>query len=332
MMLLVIAVGVAAPTVGGAVATFSDSETSYDNYIETASLDLKVHDLDDQPWGSGVGPVSQIADAVVCTSYSYSVPVWNASDVDGVAYLEIKNLVDPDSLALVMDTEIWYDGTLVTSGWLSDLAGQEIELGDLPADAYQDVTIVLHATGGSSGDRVEYGLQFEVMGSWSDSELSEGNYFQLGSELGGTPGFWSSPAALKLYGKSQLAEWFRAIVIDCAWLEDELANGTDDEVYANMRYILKNTGAQGYTGAVNQFRAQYVATRLNAESERLGLGISHDISGISGATAYFGYSSGTLGEIIATIESKAEGPIFSDPPQRNEILVMKSVCDALNNP
>ncbi|TET15670.1 MAG: hypothetical protein E3J81_04505 [Dehalococcoidia bacterium] len=332
LMLVVLVVGVMAPTVGSTLATFSDSEVSQDNFITTGSLDLKVDDRDDEPWGSGVGPVSQISDAMVCTLYNYSVPVWNAGDADAVAYLEIKNLVDPEGLSLVMHTEIWYDGILVTSGWMSDLAGQQIELGDLPANAYRDVTMVLHATGGSPGDRLEYGLQFEVMGPWSDTEVSQGNYFQLVIELGGTPGFWRSPAALRLYGKSQIAAWFRAVVLDSAWLEDGLANGTDDAVYAKLRCILANTGAKGYTGAVNQFLAQYVATRLNAESGRLGLGTAHDISGIPGATACFGYSSGGLSEIIATIESKADGPIFSNPPERDEILIMKSVCDALNNP
>lgn len=331
-MLVVLVVGVLAPSVGGILATFSDSEISQDNYIETGSLDLKVNDQDDLPWGTGIGPIIEITDGMVCTSYAHTASVWNAGEDEAVAYLVIDNLVDPDGLAPVMDTEIWYDSGLVTSGWMSDLAGQQIELGYLLANEFRHITIVLHATAGSPGARLEWDMQFELLGSWSDSEVSQGNYFMVNAELGGTPGFWSSKAAVKLYGKSQLADWFREIVLDSEWFEDDLAEGTDDEVYRKMVAILKEKGAKDYQGAVNQFRGQYLATRLNAESGRLGLGTSHDISAIPGATVYFGYSSETLSEIIATIESKAEGPIFSSTPERNKMLIMKSVCDALNNP
>jgi len=153
------------------------------------------------------------------------------------------------------------------------------------------------------------------------------------TEEGGTPGFWSSPAAVMKFGTAQLASWFRTIVLDSKWFEDTLAVGTDQEVYDAMIFILKNTGAKAYTGAVNQFRCQYLATRLNAMSGRLGLGTVHDISGVYGAAACFGYSSGTLSQIISTIESKeTDGLIFTAPPSRDDVLIMKSVCDMLNNP
>jgi hypothetical protein len=100
-----------------------------------------------------------------------------------------------------------------------------------------------------------------------------------------------------------------------------------------MVTILDDTGANGYKGAVNQFRLQYLATRLNALSGRLGLATVHDISGVRDAEAYFGYGSGTLSQIIDTIEAKeTDGEIFKAPPIRYQILAMKSVCDMLNNP
>jgi hypothetical protein len=149
---------------------------------------------------------------------------------------------------------------------------------------------------------------------------------------GGTPGYWSSPAAMEHHGKAQLAEWFRTIVLASAWFEDGLANPNDNTAYNNMVGILNDTGAKGYKGAVNQFRAQYLATRLNALSGRLGLATPHDITGVLGAETYFGYPVGSLGEIIDTIEAKAEGEIFKPLPTRDDVLIMKSVCDMLNNP
>jgi hypothetical protein len=151
-------------------------------------------------------------------------------------------------------------------------------------------------------------------------------------EEGGTPGYWSSPAAMEHHGKAQLAEWFRTIVLASAWFEDGLANPNDNTAYNNMVGILNDTGAKGYKGAVNQFRAQYLATRLNALSGRLGLATPHDITGVLGAETYFGYPVGSLGEIIDTIEAKAEGEIFKPLPTRDDVLIMKSVCDMLNNP
>ncbi|MBA7618287.1 hypothetical protein ES703_25608 [subsurface metagenome] len=329
--------GVLALTVGGTLATFSDSEISQDNYIETGSLDLKVNDQDDLPWGTGIGPIFEITEGAICTSYARTASVWNAGEDEAVAYLVIDNLVDPDGLAPVMDTEIWYDGRLVTSGWMSELAGQQIELGYLLANEFRHVTMVLHTTAGSPGARLEWDMQFELLGSWSDSEISQGNYFMVKAELGGTPGFWSSKAAVKLYGKSQLADWFREIVIvlDSEWFEDDLAGGTDDdEVYQKMVAILKEKGAQDYQGAVNQFRGQYLATRLNAKPTppRLALDTLHNINSIPDASDYFGYEIGTLEQILDTIANNASGDIFVPPPSRAEMLIMKSVCDALNNP
>lgn len=155
-------------------------------------------------------------------------------------------------------------------------------------------------------------------------------------EQGGTPGFWSSPAAVSQYGKAQLAAWFSQIVVASAWFEDTLDDGNTNADYNAMVGILKNVGASNYTGAVNQFRAQYLATRLNVLAGRLSLSGSHDISGISSgpvtAVAVFGGNPRTVAQIIATIESLSIGDIFSAPPDRDTVLVMKSVCDRLNNP
>jgi len=62
ILAILVIVGLALPMVGGTLATWSDSETSYGNYIETGSLDLLVARCDedwqncglfndDTPWG-----------------------------------------------------------------------------------------------------------------------------------------------------------------------------------------------------------------------------------------------------------------------------------------
>jgi hypothetical protein len=88
---------------GGTFATWSDSETSLDNYIATGSVDLKVNDRDDAPWGEGVEAIIQVDDVIPCKVYGpYVVTLWNASQ-DGMppaqAFLDIKNAecsnVDP---------------------------------------------------------------------------------------------------------------------------------------------------------------------------------------------------------------------------------------------
>ncbi len=343
IILAVVAIcSLAVAGIGDMFASFGDIETSQGNYIDMADLDLKVNGEDDHD----VDILFNITNGMICTIYPSSpspIPLWNEGCVDGTLYLHIKNLVGPNSLSQNVNMEIWYDDDWVTKGSLYDLACQQIELGHMPGNGMiMEVSMELHATGGASGECLTFDVAFELFDScgFSDIETSQGNYFGLGAELGGTPGFWSSPAAVRQYGKFNLALWFRSIVLSSAWFEDELAEGTDDEVYTRMKDILKETGAAGYQGAVNQFRSQYLATRLNTmpDPPRLGLHVEHNITSIPNengyvdASDYFGYEIGTLQEIINTIESKASGDIFTPQPKRPDILIMMAVCDALNNP
>jgi predicted ribosomally synthesized peptide with SipW-like signal peptide len=88
--------------VGGTFATWSDSETSFDNTIVTGSLDLKVNGADDEPWGEGVPTKVMIDCMIPCKFYGpYEVELWNAGQCDfpSHAYLHLKNYecsnVDP---------------------------------------------------------------------------------------------------------------------------------------------------------------------------------------------------------------------------------------------
>lgn len=165
-----------------------------------------------------------------------------------------------------------------------------------------------------------------------DTEVCSAAFGNACTESGGTPGFWRNPGAVKLYGKDQIAAWFAAIVGSSNWYTDIPITGVVDADYATMCAILKASAGNAYGDMVAKFRSQYLATKLNAAAGRMGPDTLHDISGIPGASGYFGFSSGTLAQITATIESMASGGIFTEPPSKGEMELMKDVCDYLNNP
>jgi predicted ribosomally synthesized peptide with SipW-like signal peptide len=81
---------------GGTFATWSDSEVSLDNVIRTGSVDLKVNDRDDQPYGRGIPQIVNIDCMVPERWYGpFGVELWNAGvcDTPSEAYLHIKDLV-----------------------------------------------------------------------------------------------------------------------------------------------------------------------------------------------------------------------------------------------
>lgn len=80
--------------VGGTLATLSDTEESYDNYIEVGSLDLKVNDMDDynEMWNpdGGLGPIITAECIVPGTPMGAHVKVENEGCVDGYLYIVFK--------------------------------------------------------------------------------------------------------------------------------------------------------------------------------------------------------------------------------------------------
>jgi predicted ribosomally synthesized peptide with SipW-like signal peptide len=91
---VVIVCALAVAGIGGTLATWSDSETSYDNYVETGSLDLKVNGHDDKPWDpDGVPTKVEVSDVIPQKWYGpYEVELWNAGqgDFPAHAYLHVK--------------------------------------------------------------------------------------------------------------------------------------------------------------------------------------------------------------------------------------------------
>lgn len=309
---------------GSTLAIWSDSEISFDNFIETGSLELKVDGKDDlgptlaDPlWGQGIGPVLTVTEGHVCVDYDGTVSLWNAGDADGVAYLQIKNLIDPDGLSSVTDTEIWYDDSLLTSGWMSELAWQQIRLGDLLSNETRMVRIVLHTIGGDAGDRLEFDLQFDLVGCWADSEISEASLLQLANPQTGTIGFWGAWESHNTYTQGEVEGWLFTIDSASAWLGPTTTAGMES-------LIDSGTG-----GPMEQmFLAHYLAQRLTQESGRQDPALLHDVTPYD-PTNYLNLpipnaASGT--EIILAIEAK-----YGTLPTDAEYETMKDVCDALNN-
>jgi predicted ribosomally synthesized peptide with SipW-like signal peptide len=96
---LILAVVVVAALViagtGGVFATWSDSETSMDNRIETGSVDLKVNGADDAPWGAGVPTKVNIDCMIPCKWYGpYEVELWHAGQCtqNASAFIHFKDV------------------------------------------------------------------------------------------------------------------------------------------------------------------------------------------------------------------------------------------------
>ena len=191
--------------VGGTFATWSDSETSEGNYIETGSVDLMVAKCDadwqspgpfkdDTPYGVGLDPCFDTSLAPgTYTCYSL---LWNAGCVDADAYLQIK-VSDGNGLAGNTSMRIWYDGDgdpdtppeLVAAGTIADLDCHEIGLGPLPAGAVRPLKLEVEYVGPCPTRSLSFDIVFELVGEdalveslgfktygFADSEISQ-NYF-----------------------------------------------------------------------------------------------------------------------------------------------------------
>ena len=95
ILAVVVVVALALAGVGGVFATWSDSEVSMSNVIETGSLDLKVNGADDLPYGTGV-PTKIEVDCVIPAKWygPYEVELWNAGQCEwpSHAYIHFKDV------------------------------------------------------------------------------------------------------------------------------------------------------------------------------------------------------------------------------------------------
>jgi predicted ribosomally synthesized peptide with SipW-like signal peptide len=193
---------------GGTLATWSDSETSQGNYIETGSVDLMVARCDtdwadpgafkdDQPWGVGLDPCFDAA-LLPGRNYTCYSLLWNAGCVDAKAYLHIKTASDSNGLSSYAFVSIWYDDDgqpdtpllLVASNTIANLNCHEFKLGDLPGGAVRQVKLQVEYGGPCPTHDLDFDIAFELTGNmalesmsfktvgFADSETSE-NHFSV---------------------------------------------------------------------------------------------------------------------------------------------------------
>lgn len=234
ILAILVIVGLALPMVGGTMASWSDSETSYGNFIETGSLDLLVAKCDadwqncglfndDLPWGIGLDPCFDIPELKLDKTYACYLLLWNAGCVDGVAYLHIKDVAD-NSLSTKTIMHIWYDDdgdpatlVLVESGTIGDLDCDEIELGLLPGEAERQLKLEIESSSASAGDSLSFDIVFQLIQlellergcGWADTEQSP-NYVSVPAGEGCTPGFWQGGDGEKLWNVNNDPHWTAA--------------------------------------------------------------------------------------------------------------------------
>ncbi len=180
--------------VSGTLATWSDSEISKGNYIETGSVDLLVAKCeddwqnpgvfkDDTPYGVGLDPCFDTS--LVPGIYTRYSLMWNGGCIDAEAYLHIKNVSDNNGLSGNTTMSIWYDHDgnpetsllLVAGDTIADLDCHEIMLGPLPAGAVRQLKVEVEYVGPCPAHGLGFDIIFELVSSgFVDSEISH-NYF-----------------------------------------------------------------------------------------------------------------------------------------------------------
>ena len=193
--------------VSGTLATWSDSETSEGNYIETGSVDLLVAKCDadwanpgefkdDLPYGVGLDPCFDTS--LLPGTYTCYSLLWNAGCIDAVAYLNIKNVSDSNGLASNTTMSVWYDHDgnpdtslllVVASDTIANLDCHEILLGELPAESIRQLKLEVEYVGPCPSRGLSFDIIFELASKhgveasrgfkaygFADSEMSQNTF------------------------------------------------------------------------------------------------------------------------------------------------------------
>jgi hypothetical protein len=135
----------------------------------------------------------------------------------------------------------------------------------------------------------------------------------------GTIGFWKNWNSHKTYTKTQIETWLVQINNASNWYGPATVQGMVN---------LFNVGTSGSATPMSRFLAQCLASNLNLRSGRQDPTDPHDVTGADPGN-YLGLanpSASTLPQILGRIETK-----FGTSPTNAQFLIMKDVCDKLNN-
>ena len=181
---------------GGTLATWSDSETSEGNYIETGSVDLLVAKCaadwqnpgafkDDTPYGVGLDPCFNASLVPGATYTCYSL-LWNGGCIDADAYLHVNNVSGGNALSSYTIMSIWYDddgrpGTPLVLGASDTIANLDCqEIGGLPAGAVRQLKLEVEYVGPCPTGGLNFDIIFQLAGGgFADSEISQNNFSVL---------------------------------------------------------------------------------------------------------------------------------------------------------
>ena len=162
---------------------------------------------------------------------------------------------------------------------------------------------------------------------WSETLTIESTINTGEWDCGGTIGFWKNWDSHNTYTENEIEGWLQIIDGNSTWLGP--TNMTDMVMWLTWG---EEDSASNMT---NKFLAQYLATRLNMETEprpRLDPDNEHDITTIKGYKdlGLANPSSANLSEIVEAIEGMYVPPA-TEPPTDKQFETMKNICDALNN-
>jgi hypothetical protein len=167
-------------------------------------------------------------------------------------------------------------------------------------------------------DRERFSVHIEQPASQSSTYTFEiRKTFRLHAT--GTIGFWKNWNRHNTFTKAEIEGWLVQIDNSSSWFGPTATQG--------MVSLINAGNGPGAT-AMQRFRAQCLATRLNERSGILDAADTHNVTGADPGN-YLNLAmpaSASLAQIIAAIESK-----FGTSPTNGQFLIMKDVCDRLNN-
>ena len=159
---------------------------------------------------------------------------------------------------------------------------------------------------------------------WGDTMTIEGTVNTGEWDCGGTIGFWKNWDKHKTFTQEEIEGnegkegWLGAINATSDWLGPTTVEGMEDILWRKCK---SDMGCK--------FLKQYLATRLNAESELLNLEATYNFNDPDNYLGHDG--SGKLSDIIAAIEGKYPDDPEVVWPEKAEYEIMRNICDTLNN-
>lgn len=147
-------------------------------------------------------------------------------------------------------------------------------------------------------------------------------------EQEGTIGFWKNWNKHKTYTQAQINGWLGVINTASGWVLAEAGYSVNTTGMVNLISDSNSCSGSQRSCAKKKFLAQYLVTRLNVESGRKLLTYSYSLN--SSQRSYLGLTNpDALSDIISAFESKL--PDNGTNPTRAQFLLMKDLCDTINN-